>query len=30
MVFRNEILPPTDEMLIHAKVKINLRLLHDN
>ena len=30
MVFRNEILPPTEEMLIHAKVKINLRLLHDN
>ena len=30
IVFRNEILPPTDEMLIHAKVKINLRLLHDN
>lgn len=30
MIFRNEILPPTDEMLIHAKVKINLRLLHDN
>ena len=25
MIFRNEILPPTDEMLVQAKVKINLR-----
>lgn len=25
MIFRNGILPPTDEMLVHAKVKINLR-----
>ena len=30
MIFKNGILPPTDEMLTHAKVKINLRLLHDN
>lgn len=30
MIFENGILPPTDEMLTHAKVKINLRLLHDN
>ena len=25
MIFRNEILPPTDEMLVQVKVKINLR-----
>ena len=25
MIFRNEILPPTDEMLVQAKIKINLR-----
>lgn len=25
MIFRNDILPPTDEMLVQAKVKINLR-----
>lgn len=27
MIFRNSILPPTDEMLVQAKVKINLRAI---